>query len=114
MAELEYESNRVFARRLRNGMVIERRRRDMPDGGSVLTHTDITELTEREGEIARQHGLMAGTLANVDQGMLVLDADLRLVLWIVRLIELPTCRPILPVGVQVQDMVAVPATAGSA
>ena len=87
--------------------MIERRRRDMPDGGSVLTHTDITALAEREGEIARQHRLMSGTLANVDQGILVLDTELRLVLWndrLIELLDLPTdfCQ----VGVQVQDMVA--------
>jgi signal transduction histidine kinase len=86
--EIGGEHGRIFHRRLKNGTVIERRRRDMPDGGLVLTHTDITALAKREGEIARQHALMAGTLANVDQGILVLDDALNVVLWNDRVLEL--------------------------
>jgi len=88
MAELDVESNRVFARRLRNGMVIERRRRDMPDGGSVLTHTDVTDLTQRERALEEKGALLAATLDNMDQGMLVLDADLKIRSWNRRVLEL--------------------------
>ncbi|MGH6980121.1 MAG: PAS-domain containing protein, partial [Stellaceae bacterium] len=107
LAVLNDENNRVFSRRLRNGTVIERRRRDMPGGGSVLTHTDITGLIEREDELAHQHGLVAGTLANVDQGILVADAELRIVLWNDRLLELlglpgGVCR----VGMPMRDVIA--------
>src|SRR6185312_8318422 len=88
MAELSTESNRVFSRRLRNNMVIERRRRDMPDGGSVLTHTDVTDLTQRERALEEKSTLLAATLDNMDQGMLVLDAGMNIRSWNRRVIDL--------------------------
>ncbi|HEX4111390.1 MAG TPA: PAS-domain containing protein [Stellaceae bacterium] len=105
--ETSGEHGRIFFRRLRNGTVIERRRRDMPGGGSVLTHTDITALAAREGEIARQHALMAGTLANIDQGILVLDDEFKIVLWNARVLELLGVPPgFCQVGQSMTEIVA--------
>jgi signal transduction histidine kinase len=81
------DANRIFSRRLRSGRVIERRRRDMPDGGSVLTHTDITALAERESEIAEKSALLSMVLESMDQGIMVIDADRNIRMWNSRVVE---------------------------
>jgi signal transduction histidine kinase len=63
------------------GRVIERRRRGLPDGGVVLTYSDITEATRREHEIAEKSALLSAALETMDQGMLVLDPDMRVRIW---------------------------------
>jgi signal transduction histidine kinase len=90
---LAADRTRVFRRTLRNGTVIERRRRTMPDGGVVLTYTDITALTGRERALEEKSALLSATLANMDQGMLVLDADLTIRVWNQRLAELLALPP---------------------
>ena len=60
----------------------------MPDGGFVATYTDITERRQREDEIAEKSALLAATLDNMDQGLVVVDANDRAKLWNNRLIEL--------------------------
>jgi signal transduction histidine kinase len=51
------------------------------DGGSVVVQTDITALKRREQELAEKTALLRTTLDNMRQGLLVLDADLRIRLW---------------------------------
>ncbi len=87
LAQDNNDANRIFSRRLRNGRVIERRRRDMPDGGSVLTHTDITALAERESEIAEKSALLSMVLESMDQGIMVIDADRNIRMWNSRVVE---------------------------
>jgi signal transduction histidine kinase len=81
------DSHRIFSRRLKSGRVVERRRRDMPDGGSVLTHTDITALAERESEIAEKSALLSMVLESMDQGIMVIDADRNIRMWNNRMVE---------------------------
>ncbi len=74
------------------GRTIERRSRPMPDGGVVLTYADVTALTERERTLEDQRRLLAATLANMEQGILVLDDDLNIQAWnerAVRMFSLP-------------------------
>jgi signal transduction histidine kinase len=85
--DLGRDKSLVFQRRHSNGLVIERRRRPMPAGGTVLTFTDITALTEREGEVAEKSALLAATLESMDQGIVVMDADHTIRMWNGRYVE---------------------------
>jgi diguanylate cyclase (GGDEF)-like protein/PAS domain S-box-containing protein len=87
---------------LANGRVIQIRHRPMPDRGWVATHEDVTErhrteraLTEakasaeRAEEAARvAHTTLLAALDVVPEGIVVLDADDRYVLWNKRYSEL--------------------------
>jgi signal transduction histidine kinase len=66
-------------------LVDERRTRD---GGVVATYTDITRLKRQEAEIRRQSALLQTTLEHLDQGISVLDRDLRLVAYNRRFFDL--------------------------
>jgi PAS domain S-box-containing protein len=87
IAAIDSPTGLVFARRLKSGRVIERRRRTMPDGSAILTHTDITALAERESEIAEKSALLSMVLESMDQGIMVLDADRSVRMWNSRVIE---------------------------
>jgi signal transduction histidine kinase len=105
LAGLAREQGPVFARRHANGLLIERRRRTMPGGGAVLTFTDITALSEREHALEENGALLAATLASMDQGMLVLDPELRIRTWNGRLGEMLDLPPELPqVGMMAGDL----------
>jgi signal transduction histidine kinase/chorismate-pyruvate lyase len=88
VAEMSDERQAIFSRRLSNGRVIERRRRDLPDGGTVLTHTDITALSERERALDEKSTHLSAVLASMDQGILVLDGDANIRTWNQRAVEL--------------------------
>ena len=95
------------ARRL-NGGVVQRRRNSMPDEGTVLTFTDVTALTERERALEENSTLLnALDLGeSMDQGMLVLDAEMNIRIWNVRfaeLIELPA--DFIRIGMPAADLV---------
>ena len=72
-------------RTLPNGRILEIRRRPMPDGGFVATHTDITERKEAEAalEAAKREAevsadLLNATFESMDQGISVADADMQI------------------------------------
>ncbi len=88
LAKVNKESGTVFERRRSNGILIERRRRPMPDGGTVLTYTDITALTERERALEEKSAYLSAVLGSMDQGMLVLDKKNTIQTWNNRAIEL--------------------------
>ncbi|MEN8196660.1 MAG: PAS-domain containing protein, partial [Pseudomonadota bacterium] len=80
----------ALARELPGGeMQLERTRPDgavvgvrgvaTPGGGTVFTHTDITERKRAEQEIEGQSKLLAGTLENMAQGLIALDGDLTII-----------------------------------
>ena len=58
------------------------------DGGSVVVQTEITAVKRREQELAEKTALLRATLDHMEQGLLVLDADLRIKMWNDRWIEL--------------------------
>ena len=94
-------ASRVRERMLQHrnpGSVVERPRPDgrwllvnerrTSDGGTVIVHTDITELKRREQDLRHQSLLLQSTLENMDQGLSVVDADLRLVAFNQRFLDL--------------------------
>ena len=62
-----------------DGAVFAIRRDPLPDGGFVTTLTDITERKKAEEEIAEKSALLETTFESMSQGMTVYDADLKLI-----------------------------------
>jgi PAS domain S-box-containing protein len=60
----------------------------LPDGGRMLTYFDITELKKREQEIAEKSAILEATLENMDQGICMVDEDLKLTAFNRRFLEL--------------------------
>ncbi len=82
---------------------VEERR--MPDGGVVAIRTDITDLKTRERDFALKAALLEATLHNIGEGVLVYDANRKLLVanaFAVRLLDLPPelCQP----GVSLDDL----------
>jgi PAS domain S-box-containing protein len=71
-----------------DGTVIAVRRDPMPDGGYVATYTDITERKKAEREIAEKSALLETTFESMSQAISVFDADLRLVAYNQRYLDL--------------------------
>jgi signal transduction histidine kinase len=74
--------------RLRNGRTILADERRTRDGGLVSTFTDVTRLKRQEDEIRRQSILLQTTLEHLDQGISVFDAELRMVMFNRRFLQL--------------------------
>ncbi len=62
-----------------DGRVVLVRRQPMPAGGYVSTFTDITELRKAEQEIAEKSAVLERTFESISQGITVFDADLKLI-----------------------------------
>ena len=75
-----------FQQLLSDGRWVQFSERATNDGGKVTVVTDIThfrrlEETRRLTKVAEQSGLLATTVANIAQGVVVFDAELKLVAW---------------------------------
>ncbi|MGX7707426.1 PAS-domain containing protein [Methylobacterium sp. Gmos1] len=57
-----------------NGTILEVHNAPTADGGVLRTLTDITARREAEAALRREKALLDATLANMDQGVLVIDA----------------------------------------
>jgi signal transduction histidine kinase len=67
-------------RRLRpNGVAIDVRTAPLPDGGHISVVTDITALVQAEAQITRRADEMAVMLASIPHGIVLWDADRRLI-----------------------------------
>jgi PAS domain-containing protein len=96
-----------------NGTVLGIRRDPLPDGGCVVTYTDITERKRAEEEIAEKSALLETTFENMNQGIRVLDADLKLVAFNQRFIDLWRYPPgFIRVGMSLEDIVRFKAERG--
>lgn len=87
-SRVEYHRRRScqFQQLLSDGRWIQISERATNDGGKVTVVTDIThfrrlEETSRLTKMAEQSALLATTVANIAQGVVVFDAELRLVAW---------------------------------
>ncbi|RBP16923.1 PAS domain S-box-containing protein [Roseiarcus fermentans] len=65
-------------RRLPDGRTIDTRFTPMPGGGGVFLFRDMTEWAEREARLAEKTALLEATLHTMGEGILVYDADLKL------------------------------------
>ncbi len=92
---LERQSDKVVRRetKLPSGLVVAAKHELMPDGGTVTTYTDITERKRAEEEVAQKSSLLETTLENMSHGITVLDADLRLLAFNQKSIELRDYPP---------------------
>lgn len=73
---------------LSDGRSIQTIQCPMPGGGWVSTHEDITERL-RAGALLREQKLQLDTaVSNMEQGLIMFDADARLVLWNQRYLDL--------------------------
>ena len=64
---------------LLSGTVVEIRSTPLASGGIVRTYTDITDRKRSEAELEHEKQLLDVTLENMDQGITMYDAELRLV-----------------------------------
>jgi PAS domain-containing protein len=63
-----------YLRHLPNGTVVEVASAPTPDGGFVITHSDITPLEQARAEAQHRAGLLQAMLDNVQHGIAVYDA----------------------------------------
>ena len=73
-----YGSGKVLAYERQNtdGRWIDVKSNPTPEGGSVVVVIDITTLKEKEAELARQKEIVDRTLGNLDQGIMMVDANM--------------------------------------
>jgi two-component system sensor kinase FixL len=76
----------------------------MPKGGCISTYTDITERKKVEQEIAEKSALLETTFESMSQGIVVHDADLKLVAYNQKFIDLQGLPPeFLRLGMPYED-----------
>jgi signal transduction histidine kinase len=61
-----------------SGKVLHVTRDPMPDGGMVTTYADVSHIRRTERELEEKSALLETSLDNMDQGLLLFDADLNL------------------------------------
>jgi PAS domain S-box-containing protein len=82
----------VITRGHQNGRWIHIVERKTSDGGIIGIRVDVTEIKNKEEQLARQSTLLQATLDNISQGLSVYDADLKLVAFnkhYIRMLGLP-------------------------
>jgi PAS domain S-box-containing protein len=93
----EWVQERLAKHRAPRGPMIQRRangrwlqisERKLGDGSTVAVYTDITELKEREDELDRKSAILERTLENMDQGISMVDGDLRVIAFNQKFLEL--------------------------
>jgi PAS domain S-box-containing protein len=73
---------------LANGKLLQYQCVVLPDGGRMLTYFDITELKRREQDLAENSAILGATLESMDQGISMLDSDLRMIAFNRRFLEI--------------------------
>lgn len=71
----------VFERVRPNGMVLEVRGTPMPDGGFLSLYSDITAHKRAEQAALRSETYLRAVIAQLPQGLTVIDENLDIVLW---------------------------------
>ncbi len=80
------------AQRERDGRVLEVRFNPTEDGGGVFVVLDVTRAAEREEKLARETALLEATFENMGEGVVVFDANRKLLVaneFATRLVDLP-------------------------
>jgi PAS domain S-box-containing protein len=73
---------------LANGKLLQYQCIALPDGGRMLTYFDLTELKRREQDLAENSAILGATLESMDQGVSMLDSDLRMIAFNRRFLEI--------------------------
>ncbi|MBY0334084.1 MAG: PAS-domain containing protein [Acetobacteraceae bacterium] len=68
-----------YQRRLQNGSIMEVRSDPTPDGGFVITHSDVTELVQAQAEASRRAALLQVMQDGMRHGIAYYDSGHRLV-----------------------------------
>ena len=79
--------------RTTEGRIIQAFNQPMPGGGWVTTHEDVTERRNAEEQVRDQKLQLDNALDNIGQGLLMFDADSRLILCNRRYLELYHLTP---------------------
>ena len=74
--------------RMADGRVVQYQCIALPHGGRMLTYFDITALKQREEELRAKTAILSGTLENIDQGITMVDANLNVIAFNQRFLEL--------------------------
>ena len=89
-----------------DGRCIQVEHRSLPDGGRVSTHEDITKRQQAELKLAQQKVQLDTAIDNIIQGLVMFDADERVVLVNQRYIDLYGLSPdIVKVGCSRVDLI---------
>ena len=78
----------TYEETLADGRIINISHRPLASGGWVSIYEDITEQRRAEEELKEQHRRFDAALANMSQGLLMYDADTRLIVRNERFLEL--------------------------
>ncbi len=100
------EPKGVITRAHQNSRWIHIIERKTSDGGIIGVRIDVTEIKNKEEQLARQSTLLQATLDNISQGLSVYDADLKLVAFNQKYIEMLGLPPeYAKVGRPFQDVI---------
>jgi diguanylate cyclase (GGDEF)-like protein/PAS domain S-box-containing protein len=75
------------------GRFVQMVNQPMPGGGWVTTHEDVTERRQAEEQIREQKLQLDAALSDISQGLLMFDAESRLILWSRRYLEIYGLSP---------------------
>ncbi|MER8776556.1 EAL domain-containing protein [Mesorhizobium sp. M0977] len=94
----------TYEETLADGRIVNISHRPLASGGWVSIYEDITEQRRAEQELKEQHRRFDAALANMSQGLLMYDADGKLIVRNERFLELYHVRPAdLPLGMSHRD-----------
>jgi len=79
MAQFAPGKQSVLHRKTPTGRIIRTVSKGLPNGGSVITHTDITELRLNAIKLEKQTRILETVLENLDQGICMVDEQLNVV-----------------------------------
>ncbi len=79
MAQFAPGKQSVLHRKTPSGRIIRTVSKGLPNGGSVITHTDITELRLNAIKLEKQTRILETVLENLDQGICMVDEQLNVV-----------------------------------
>lgn len=94
----------TYEETLADGRIVNISHRPLASGGWVSIYEDITEQRRAEQELKEQHRRFDAALANMSQGLLMYDADGKLIVRNERFLELYHVRPAdFPLGMSHRD-----------
>ncbi|MER9969529.1 EAL domain-containing protein [Mesorhizobium sp. M0060] len=94
----------TYEETLADGRIVNISHRPLASGGWVSIYEDITEQRRAEQELKEQHRRFDAALANMSQGLLMYDADGKLIVRNERFLELYHVRPVdFPLGMSHRD-----------